>query len=122
MEPYQISSGEPRTLRCQIAYNEEEGIKIIDSKTKALYRDPVDAKAVYDPNAAEGFKFVKEQPGLKADIQDINMQIAQSVIEGNIIEINAKMLEVTPEYTLERAKMENTLVSEFSTSYAKPQA
>ena len=29
------------------------------------------------------------------------------------------MLEVTPEYTLERAKMENTLVSEFSTSYAK---
>lgn len=119
LEPYQISSGEPRTLRCQIAYNEEEGIKIIDSKTKALYRDPVDAKAVYDPNAAEGFKFVKEQPGLKADIQDINMQIAQSVIEGNIIEINAKMLEVTPEYTLERAKMENTLVSEFSTSYAK---
>ena len=119
LEPYQISSGERRMLQCQIAYNEEEGIKTIDSKTKNLYVDPVDAKAVYDPNAAEGFKFVQEQPGLMADIQDINMQIAQSMIEGSIIEINTKMLEVTPKYTIEIAKMENTLVSQFSTSYAK---
>lgn len=119
LDPYQVSSGERRMLQCQIAYNEEEGVKIIDSKTKSLYVDPVDAKAVYDPNAVEGFKFVEEQPGLQADIQDINMQIAQSVIEGSIIEINTKMLKVTPEYTIEKAKTENTLISQFSTSFAK---
>lgn len=92
-----------------------EGLRaVLAGYVKALEREAVNAAVSYDGGK---FVYTEDEPGRSVDVMELAGRVqAQSNAPDGVFE--AVTTQIPPEYTLNMAKEDTRLISEFSTSFA----
>jgi len=112
------AQNEPRELYTAM-YAESGALQEALSREAAGLEYPAtDASASYDPKADGSFSYTESAPGRRLDMADLAAKVSGMVAEGICGSVAALTSETQPEYTTDMARADNSLIAQFSTSFA----
>lgn len=107
----------PRVFQTTMNIEETEAQAALTELTNAFNISPENASVKYDPTAEGRFLYTEHKAGRSIDTYDAAAKLVECVMNGTF-EIDIKTEVVAPEYTIEHAKADTRLISEFSTSFS----
>ncbi|MBQ9832809.1 MAG: VanW family protein [Clostridia bacterium] len=117
MSKYWPENNGRRELYTSVTIDENEAVNALETLTDELNVKAENAVAEYDASKKGGFRYNEHKNGQQIDLKDAAKKLAVCISEGTT-EIQALTTETNAEYTLDNAKNDNALVSEFVTSFA----
>lgn len=108
---------QPRELHTAAASNREELKAALSKHIEKLEYAPKDAAAKYNPDKL-AFDYTDAKDGRSIDAAALAQSISAMVAEKSGGQVSALTSALPAEYTLEMAKQDTKLISEFSTSFA----
>ena len=106
-----------RELRTSMAADGGELKAALEKRSASLQCAPKNAGASYD-KANGGFRYTEHHEGRSIDFDDLASQISDLIAGNSGGSVIARSSPLTPEYTIDMAKADTQLISEFSTSFA----
>lgn len=107
----------PRELYTAMGSSEAELETVLAQHVKELEYSAENAQAKYNPESFS-FDYTDAKAGRSIDIVALAQSIASMIAEKTDGTVSTAAASLTPEYTLEMAKHDTQLISEFSTSFA----
>lgn len=117
LKQYWPERNKPRELYTSMSSDEAELKTALVQHVKELEYDAQNAQAKYNPESFT-FDYVDAKAGRSIDADALTQSIASMVAEKADGAVSATAVSLPPEYTLEMAKQDTQLISEFSTSFA----
>jgi vancomycin resistance protein YoaR len=119
VQEWQFLDAEPRSFSTVMSLDMKAAKNILEQVKKELDVPFKNASSRYDPEAEGKFEFERHTFGKSVDVDKIAEMINTSMISGEKeLLIKAPYDSVDPVYTEEMARLDNSLISSFTTSFA----
>ena len=107
---------ENKTLETTAVFDTSGDAERIGELVKELNREPEDAKVCFNAEADGYFDFSGGTEGFEVDAEKLAKAMDGMIVEDGI-ELFAEGVKLPPEYSVQEARQEHTLLAKFSTSF-----
>lgn len=107
---------ENKTLETTVLFDTSGDAERIGELVKELNREPEDAKVCFNEEAEGYFDFSGGTEGFEVDVDKLAEAMDGMIVEDGI-ELFAEGVKLPPEYSVQEARQEHTLLAKFSTSF-----
>ena len=107
---------ENKTLETTVLFDTSGDAERIGELVKELNREPEDAKVCFNAEADGYFDFSGGTEGFEVDAEKLAEAMDGMIVEDGI-ELFAEGVKLPPEYSVQEARQEHTLLAKFSTSF-----